>query len=196
LTHVIDTGTGGRSTGPAGGSEPGSAVVIVGAGPVGLMLAIELRLAGIEPIVLERLPEISEIPKGNGLVGHVVRTLDYRGLLEPLRAESTYSGPVPAFSFGPLQLDFSGLPESPLHVLAIPQRRLEHVLATRLAELGGTVRRGHEMTSFDSVEGGVTNGGAANSGAANSGAANSGAANSGAANSGAANSGAAVRAHP
>ena len=137
-------------------TDAGAAVVIVGAGPAGLMLAIELRLAGVEPIVLERLPEISEIPKGNGLVGHVVRTLDYRGLLEPLRAESTYTGPVPGFSFGPLHLDFSGLPESPLHVLAIPQRRLEHVLATRLAEVGGAVRRGHEMTSFEQDDSGVT----------------------------------------
>jgi 2-polyprenyl-6-methoxyphenol hydroxylase-like FAD-dependent oxidoreductase len=133
-----------------------AAVAIVGAGPAGLMLAIELRLAGVEPIVLERLPEISEIPKGNGLVGHVVRTLDYRGLLEPLRAESTYTGPVPGFSFGPLHLDFSALPESPLHVLAIQQRRLEHVLARRLAEVGGAVRRGHEMTGFEQDDSGVT----------------------------------------
>jgi 2-polyprenyl-6-methoxyphenol hydroxylase-like FAD-dependent oxidoreductase len=120
------------------------------------MLAIELRLAGLEPIVLERLTEISEVPRGNGLFGHIVQALDYRGLLQPLRAESTYTGPVPGFSFGPLRLDFSGLRESPLHVLAIPQRRLEHVLAGRLADLGGTVRRGHEMTSFDHDGGGVT----------------------------------------
>jgi 2-polyprenyl-6-methoxyphenol hydroxylase-like FAD-dependent oxidoreductase len=113
------------------------------------MLAIELRLAGIDPVVLERLPGISEIPKGNGLVGQIVQVLDYRGLLEPLRAESTYTGPVPGFSFGPLQLDFSGLAGSPLQVLAIPQRRLEHVLTGRLAELGCTVRRGPEMTSFE-----------------------------------------------
>ena len=114
----------GHETGPAAGEQQ-AAVVIAGAGPVGLMLAIELRLAGIEPIMLERLTEISEVPKGNGLFGHIVQALDYRGLLDPLRAESTYTGPVPGFSFGPLRLDFSGLPESPLHVLAIPQRRLE-----------------------------------------------------------------------
>jgi len=120
------------------------------------MLAIELRLAGIDPVVLERLPGISEIPKGNGLVGQIVQVLDYRGLLEPLRAESTYTGPVPGFSFGPLQLDFSELAGSPLQVLAIPQRRLEHVLTGRLAELGCTVRRGHEMTSFDQDDDAVT----------------------------------------
>jgi len=146
FSHITDPGP----------CDSAADVVIVGAGPIGLMLAIELRLAGVDPVVLERLPEISEIPKGNGLVGQIVPVLDYRGLLEPLRAESTYTGPVPGFSFGPLQLDFSGLVGSPLQVLAIPQRRLEHVLAGRLAELGCTVRRGHEMTSFDQDDDAVT----------------------------------------
>ncbi len=123
-------------------------VVIVGAGPTGLMLAIELRLAGVRPVVLERLTAISEIPKGNGLVGHIVPALDHRGLLDRLRAGATYAGPVPSFSFGPLRLELSRLGVSPLHVLAIPQRRLEQRLEDRLAELGGSVRRGHEVTDL------------------------------------------------
>lgn len=53
-------------------------VVIAGAGPNGLMLACELRLAGVQPIVLEQLPEASEVPRANGLVGQVVRMLDRR----------------------------------------------------------------------------------------------------------------------
>ena len=123
-------------------------VVIAGAGPTGLMLAIELRLGGVTPVVLERLPAISEIPKGNGLFGMIVPVLDYRGLLEPLRAEATFAGPVPRFFFGPLTLDFAGLSPSPLQVLAAPQRTIERKLAERLAELGGTVRRDHELTGL------------------------------------------------
>jgi 2-polyprenyl-6-methoxyphenol hydroxylase-like FAD-dependent oxidoreductase len=129
--------------------EPETApVVIAGAGPTGLMLAAELCLAGTVPIVLEQLPQISAIPKGNGLYGQIVPVLDYRGLLEPMRAGTTYSGPVPSWGFGPLQLDLARLGTSPLHVLALPQRKIEERLAERLATLGGTVRRGHQLRSF------------------------------------------------
>ena len=134
------------------GHPPASAgeadIVIAGAGPTGLMLAIELRLGGVDAVVLEPLTAVSEIPKGNGLVGQIVPVLDYRGLLDRLRQEATWAGTTPQFSFGPLLLDFAGLGTSPLHILTVPQRRLEKVLEDRLAELGGTVRRGHELTAL------------------------------------------------
>jgi 2-polyprenyl-6-methoxyphenol hydroxylase-like FAD-dependent oxidoreductase len=123
-------------------------VVIVGGGPTGLMLAAELRLGGVDPVVLERLPEISQIPKGNGLIGQIVPTLDYRGLTDRFRAEATFTGPVPQFPFGSVPLDFSRLSPGPLHIMAIPQRRLEQVLDDWLRELGGGVRRGHEVLAL------------------------------------------------
>lgn len=131
-------------------------IVIVGGGPTGLMLAAELRLAGADPIVLDELTEISQIPKGNGLVGQIVPMLDYRGLLARFSAGATFAGPVPRFSFGPLELDFSRLGGSPLHILAIPQRRLEERLGEWLAELGGTIRRGHRLTALSADDDAVT----------------------------------------
>ncbi len=123
-------------------------VVVIGAGPVGLMLAAELCLGGVTPVVCDRLPEPSSVPKGNGLFGQIVSVLDYRGLLDEFRADSAYCGPVPGFGFGPLQLDFGQVDRSPLHVLAIPQRRVEQLLAGRLTALGGSIRRGFELTGL------------------------------------------------
>jgi 2-polyprenyl-6-methoxyphenol hydroxylase-like FAD-dependent oxidoreductase len=131
-------------------------VVIIGAGPVGLMLAAELCLGGVTPVVCDRLAEPSGVPKGNGLFGQIVPFLDYRGLLEEFSADSTYCGPVPEFGFGPLQLQLGQIDRSPLHVLAIPQRRLEQLLARRLTALGGSVTRGRELTGLAQHEDHVT----------------------------------------
>jgi hypothetical protein len=84
-------------------------VVIAGAGPNGLMLACELRLAGVRPVVLERLSEPSPVNRANGLVGQVVRMLDRRGLYQPLAGESGPPRPMPAFFFGAVPMDVQTL---------------------------------------------------------------------------------------
>ena len=123
-------------------------VVIAGAGPNGLMLACELRLAGVRPVVLERLPEPTELNRANGLVGQVVRMLDRRGLYQPLAGQSGPPQPTPAFFFGAVPMDLRVLDDNPFYVLPVPQTRIERVLAERAAELGIEVRRGHELTGL------------------------------------------------
>ena len=76
-------------------------VVIAGGGPNGLMLACELSLAGIRPIVLERLLEPSEEPKANGLLGQVVRMIDHRGLYTRLSGSPWPPQPNSAISCSP-----------------------------------------------------------------------------------------------
>jgi 2-polyprenyl-6-methoxyphenol hydroxylase-like FAD-dependent oxidoreductase len=129
-------------------------VVIAGAGPNGLMLACELSLAGVRPLVLERLTDPATEQRANGLVGQVVRMLDRRGLHQ--RLSSDPPRPAPRFVFGALPLDLSTLDDNPLHTLAVPQRRIEEMLAARAAELGVEVRRGHELTGFTQDADGVT----------------------------------------
>ncbi|MFE4519973.1 FAD-dependent monooxygenase [Kitasatospora sp. NPDC056783] len=131
-------------------------VVIVGAGPVGLFLAGELALAGVRPVVLDRLPERSGEQKANGLVGQVLRLLDHRGLHQPLSGVPGTPRPVPRFVFGAFPLDLDRLDRNPLHAAPVPQHRIEKVLEERLRDLGVTVRRGHEVTGLRQDPTGVT----------------------------------------
>jgi 2-polyprenyl-6-methoxyphenol hydroxylase-like FAD-dependent oxidoreductase len=132
-------------------------VVISGGGPNGLMLACELRLAGIEVTVLEALPEPSQEPKANGLMGQVVRLLHRRGLherwtgsAEPPRPNSGY------FLFAGMPLNLSLLDESPVYILPEPQRRILQVLAERALELGVEIRRGHSVVGLSQDDSQVT----------------------------------------
>ncbi|MEV4011475.1 FAD-dependent monooxygenase [Nonomuraea angiospora] len=131
-------------------------VLIVGAGPVGLMLAGELGLAGVRPIVLDKRPEPSELPRANGLGGQIVDLLDHRGLLERFSAGSPFAGRPPGFPFGSVPLRFAGLAGLPLRLLMIQQPRMEQLLAERAKELGAEVRRGCEVLSLAQDEEGVT----------------------------------------
>ncbi|MET7471360.1 FAD-dependent monooxygenase [Micromonospora sp. NPDC005599] len=131
-------------------------VLVVGAGPNGLMLACELALAGIRAVACDRLVEPTAENRANGLVGQVVRMLDRRGLHQRLTGDPAPPRPAPRFVFGALPLDLSGVADNPLHGLPVPQRQVERVLAERATELGVRVRRGFEVTGLrqhdDAVE--------------------------------------------
>jgi 2-polyprenyl-6-methoxyphenol hydroxylase-like FAD-dependent oxidoreductase len=121
-------------------------VIIVGAGPAGLMLAGELCLAGMRPLVLERQPRLRETPKANGFNGQIVELLRYRGLLDRIETASGRPvGPAPAAPFGGVQLDFSHLADPAMWAVHLPQPRLERLLDEHARELGAGMRRGHEV---------------------------------------------------
>jgi 2-polyprenyl-6-methoxyphenol hydroxylase-like FAD-dependent oxidoreductase len=69
-------------------------VVIAGAGPDGLMVAGELGLAGIRPVVLDPMPGPNPAPRVNRIVGQAARILDHRDLYSALTG--TTEPPTPA----------------------------------------------------------------------------------------------------
>ncbi|MFE9421547.1 FAD-dependent monooxygenase [Kitasatospora sp. NPDC006697] len=140
---------------PADAPEGTIDVAIAGGGPNGLMLACELALAGRRPVVFEQLPEPGAALRANGLVGQAVRLMDQRGLFRRITGTDQPPAPIPRFMFAGFPLDLSGLDRNPVHLLSVPQRRLEALLAERAAELGVELRRGHELRGFEQDADGV-----------------------------------------
>jgi len=131
-------------------------VIVVGAGPTGLMLALELRLAGVQPLVLERHREVRDVKKAGGLGGRILELMAYRGLLGRLQAASTEPVPALRLPFGGLHLDFTVLADPPMELLMLPQPELERLLAELAVEHGVELRRGHELVGLSQDDAAVT----------------------------------------
>ncbi|MFH8839057.1 FAD-dependent monooxygenase [Streptomyces sp. NPDC017868] len=127
-------------------------VIVVGAGPVGLALAGELRVGGAEVTVLERLAAPTTESRATTLDARTMELLDERGLLATL-------GTVPRESrghFGGLPLDLDGQPSPFAGQWKVPQARVEALLGDRARALGADVRREHEVRALHRTEDGVT----------------------------------------
>jgi 2-polyprenyl-6-methoxyphenol hydroxylase-like FAD-dependent oxidoreductase len=123
--------------------------VIAGAGPNGLMLAGELGLAGIRPVVLDPMSGPNPEPRANGIVGQAVRLLDHRGLYATLAATSDPPRHAPRLMFAAFQLDAALAPASQMFMLPIQQPKLVEVLAKRAGDHHADIRWGHTLTGFD-----------------------------------------------
>lgn len=73
----------------AGAAQHDAEVVIVGGGPVGMGLAIELGQRGIRTIVVERYPQPQRIPKGQNLTQRTMEHFHFWGAEQQLRAART-----------------------------------------------------------------------------------------------------------
>ena len=131
-------------------------VVVAGGGPVGLMLACELRLAGVRPLVLDRLTEPSGQDRAGVLHIRTVETLDLRGLLDRFLEGTEPCAGLPFAGMFKEPLRFGDLDAHHPYSLLIPQSRTEYLLTQRAAELGAEVRRGHEVVALDQDADAVT----------------------------------------
>lgn len=132
-------------------------VIVVGAGPTGLLLARELCLAGVRPLVVERRPAPSDVPKAGGLSGQILDLLHCRGLLQ--RVEEASGVPRPTgvgFPFGGMHVDFSVLDDPPFEAVVLPQTQMEALFAELAVEAGAEIRRGHMVTGVRQDDDSVT----------------------------------------
>ncbi|MET4098550.1 2-polyprenyl-6-methoxyphenol hydroxylase-like FAD-dependent oxidoreductase [Agrococcus sp. UYP10] len=130
-------------------------VIISGGGPAGMMLASELRLHGVDVLVLERDAEPNPAVRSLGLHARSIEIVDQRGLLARfLEHGQRYPG-VGRFAGidtpPPADLDTEHG-----YILGIPQPVTDRLLAERAAELGAQIRRGSELRAFEQDDDGVS----------------------------------------
>ncbi|WP_433493568.1 FAD-dependent monooxygenase [Micromonospora sp. CA-248089] len=126
-------------------------VIIVGAGPTGLMLAGELRLAGVEALVLDRLAEPTKQSRALGFSARTIEEFDQRGLLPRFGELQT----IPFGHFGGLPLDYRVVEGGSYGARGKPQSLTEGVLTGWAAEQGAAVLRSHDVTGVRETDDGV-----------------------------------------
>jgi 2-polyprenyl-6-methoxyphenol hydroxylase-like FAD-dependent oxidoreductase len=141
-------------------------VVVVGAGPVGLLTAIELSLGGVRVLVLERLAAASTAMKAMSVGPLACEALQRRGMdaaiateearnVAATRAFEKQTGADLRGRAAKFSGHFAGLPirkdaqnEPERRAYAVGQHGLEVMLADRARALGIEVRRECDVTRF------------------------------------------------
>src|SRR6478752_2424771 len=129
------------------------AVVIVGGGPTGLMLAGELALAGVDVAIVERRAN-QDLPgsRAGGLHSRTLEILDQRGIVDRFLAEGQKAQVA---GFGGTRLDISDFPTRHPYGLGLWQKHIERILAGWVGELPVKFYRGREVTGFTEDDTGV-----------------------------------------
>jgi len=129
------------------------AVVIVGGGPTGLMLAGELALAGVDVAIVERRAGQDLVGvRARGLHARSIEVLDQRGIADRFLSQGQVAQ-VAGFAHNPL--DISDFPTRHNYGLALWQSHIERILAGWVDELAVPIYRGREVTGFTQDDTGV-----------------------------------------
>ncbi len=128
--------------------------IVVGAGPVGLWLAAELRIGGANVIVLEKRDRRSEHSRAFTLHARTLEVFAARGLAGGWLAEGQR---IPSTHYAMLssRLDLSVLDSDFPFVLFMPQVRTEELLEEHATAVGVQILRGHEVTAVSAGDDGV-----------------------------------------
>ncbi|WP_229852805.1 FAD-dependent monooxygenase [Streptomyces albospinus] len=138
-------------------------VLITGAGPTGLALAIDLARRGVTALLVERQPEFSRGARGTGVQPRTQEVFDDLGVLAAAQAAGGLYPPLALWEDGRIAHTHEMIelvdptPSTPYsNALMLPQWRNQQVLHARLLELGGSVLLGTELQDFTEDADGVT----------------------------------------
>ncbi|MFE7109117.1 FAD-dependent monooxygenase [Streptomyces sp. NPDC057575] len=122
-------------------------VLIVGAGPTGLLLAGDLATQGVSVTLVERRPSrTSNMTRAFAVHARTLELLDSRGLADELIRTGT---PLTSLRFfGKLSLDLSRLHTRFPFVLITPQYEVERLLERRARTAGVRFRHDTELTTL------------------------------------------------
>ncbi|MEU4394315.1 rifampin monooxygenase [Kribbella sp. NPDC023855] len=127
-------------------------VIIAGAGPTGVMLGSELRLHGVQVLVVERELEPTPIARSLGLHARSIEVMDQRGLLERFLAVSKK---LPVGGFAGISKP-QALDTAHGYLLGVPQTVTDRLLTEHAVEVGVEIRRGCELVGLSQDDDGVT----------------------------------------
>ncbi|MBB5780721.1 FAD-dependent monooxygenase [Nonomuraea jabiensis] len=121
-------------------------VVIVGAGPTGLLLAGDLAARGVACMIVDRELRGSKLTRAFVVHARTLEQLDARGVADELIDTGATFGTMSLF--GNLELDMSLLRSRFPFLLCTPQYNTERVLENRASRLGVEVMRGVEVVGL------------------------------------------------
>jgi 2-polyprenyl-6-methoxyphenol hydroxylase-like FAD-dependent oxidoreductase len=129
-------------------------VLVIGAGPTGLLVAGDLARAGVRVRLLERRTATrSQLTRAFAVHARTLEELDARGVADELVATGQRLDGVDAF--GRVHVDLSRLPSRFPFVLVTPQYHTEEVLTRRAERAGVHIERGVELLGLSQDAEGV-----------------------------------------
>jgi len=128
-------------------------VLIAGAGPVGLMLAIELQRRGVDHLLIEQRSEPAYFVKALGITPRMLEIWDQIGLVrEALDAGLVLRGTATLINGEVVDTQEMTFDRSTFPFLALAQYDAERLLRRHLLGRGGAVRWGACLTGFDATD--------------------------------------------